>query len=576
MELSGTINRSITLSGSMIARGLDGRGIVSIAKTGTSGLVDTYTITYTDETTSTFTVTNGANGQITATSFAEEFSSSKAYAAGDYVVYSGQLYQFTTAHAAGAWNASHATAVQIADQVSELKSALQDKVGIAAKRDLTLYDNVSGTIPTTNFANTRRWFFNHVFANGETIESITFKNYRATAQTITFEIWTKDGNVLTKVKTIEQAVNSQSIYTTEINYQGDSKFMLSFVQTTGTICYDSASGTHMIVSADVSTATDSLNYSGLSAFPNLYPCVSIAVTSQWRDNIVFVGDGQKYTEIQDAIEAITDDSTEKPYTIFVMPRGTAYNQFSMIRKLTDSYPWSNIKPRHISIIGLDRAHCVVQSDSGDYLSPCAELMTNGVIKNLSFKMTHTAQTSTATKGGYCAHIDCRTLNDVGYDMTIEDCVFENDTGPCLGIGIHANCHLRLCRCKMTTTLNSAYVPHDGYRNLSAYGVVFCHTSTLADAQNQRIDIANCIGECKEGDKSLWIATAGSYDSSTASFTYELINNVFYNDSTGTPAYSIATNITASPMNFGNNIPSATLLGMQNTSNLSADEIYPDD
>lgn len=126
MELSGTINRSVTLSGSMIARGLDGRGIVSIAKTGTSGLVDTYTITYTDATTSTFTVTNGANGQITATSFAEEFSSSKAYAVGDYVVYSGQLYQFTTAHAAGAWNASHATAVQIADQVSELKSAIGD------------------------------------------------------------------------------------------------------------------------------------------------------------------------------------------------------------------------------------------------------------------------------------------------------------------------------------------------------------------------------------------------------------------------------------------------------------------
>ena len=128
MELSGTINRSRTLSGSMIARGLDGRGIVSIAKTGTSGLVDTYTITYTDATTSTFTVTNGANGQITATSFAEEFSSSKAYAAGDYVVYSGQLYQFTTAHAAGAWNASHATAVQIADQVGELKSALYDEI----------------------------------------------------------------------------------------------------------------------------------------------------------------------------------------------------------------------------------------------------------------------------------------------------------------------------------------------------------------------------------------------------------------------------------------------------------------
>lgn len=43
--------------------GSDGRGIVSVEKNGTSGKVDTYTITYTDETTSTFTVTNGTNGQ---------------------------------------------------------------------------------------------------------------------------------------------------------------------------------------------------------------------------------------------------------------------------------------------------------------------------------------------------------------------------------------------------------------------------------------------------------------------------------------------------------------------------------
>ena len=38
------------------------KGIVSIAKTGTSGLIDTYTITFTDGTTSTFTVTNGDDG----------------------------------------------------------------------------------------------------------------------------------------------------------------------------------------------------------------------------------------------------------------------------------------------------------------------------------------------------------------------------------------------------------------------------------------------------------------------------------------------------------------------------------
>ena len=42
--------------------GEDGNGIVSIEKTSTSGLVDTYTITYTDGNTDTFDVTNGAEG----------------------------------------------------------------------------------------------------------------------------------------------------------------------------------------------------------------------------------------------------------------------------------------------------------------------------------------------------------------------------------------------------------------------------------------------------------------------------------------------------------------------------------
>ena len=40
--------------------GRDGKGISSVLKTGTSGLVDTYTITFTDSATTTFTVTNGS------------------------------------------------------------------------------------------------------------------------------------------------------------------------------------------------------------------------------------------------------------------------------------------------------------------------------------------------------------------------------------------------------------------------------------------------------------------------------------------------------------------------------------
>lgn len=51
-----------SLVGPQGEQGIDGRGIASISKTGTSGLVDAYTITYDDGDTDTFTVTNGKDG----------------------------------------------------------------------------------------------------------------------------------------------------------------------------------------------------------------------------------------------------------------------------------------------------------------------------------------------------------------------------------------------------------------------------------------------------------------------------------------------------------------------------------
>ena len=58
-------------------KGSDGKGIQNITKTGTSGLIDTYTITYTDGSTSTFTVTNGTSGADIVTSWETTLSDSK-------------------------------------------------------------------------------------------------------------------------------------------------------------------------------------------------------------------------------------------------------------------------------------------------------------------------------------------------------------------------------------------------------------------------------------------------------------------------------------------------------------------
>ena len=53
----------------MLIKGADGKGITNIEKTGEEGLSDIYTITYSDGTKTTFTVTNGASGGMSAQIF---------------------------------------------------------------------------------------------------------------------------------------------------------------------------------------------------------------------------------------------------------------------------------------------------------------------------------------------------------------------------------------------------------------------------------------------------------------------------------------------------------------------------
>lgn len=62
LTINFTDNTSTTTD---VVRGAAGVGIQSIAKTATSGNIDTYTITYTDNNTSTFTVTNGITPSLT-------------------------------------------------------------------------------------------------------------------------------------------------------------------------------------------------------------------------------------------------------------------------------------------------------------------------------------------------------------------------------------------------------------------------------------------------------------------------------------------------------------------------------
>lgn len=61
-SLTGTMVITLADNSTTTVNIQNGKGISSIAKTGTAGLVDTYTISYNDGTTTTFSVTNGAKG----------------------------------------------------------------------------------------------------------------------------------------------------------------------------------------------------------------------------------------------------------------------------------------------------------------------------------------------------------------------------------------------------------------------------------------------------------------------------------------------------------------------------------
>lgn len=111
-------------------KGKDGRGIASISKTGTTGSVDTYTIRYTDNTTSTYTVKNSdgisLQRQIVPSAAVESSAkASQAYEAGDYVVVNGVLRKVKSAIAKGnTISDSNSTATTVTGELATIRNSV--------------------------------------------------------------------------------------------------------------------------------------------------------------------------------------------------------------------------------------------------------------------------------------------------------------------------------------------------------------------------------------------------------------------------------------------------------------------
>lgn len=111
-------------------KGKDGRGISKIIKTASTGAVDTYTITYTDNTTSTFTINNADNislqRQIVPSAAVESSTTaSQAYTAGDYVVVGGVLRKVKSSIAKGATiGNSNSTATTVTGEIETVRDSV--------------------------------------------------------------------------------------------------------------------------------------------------------------------------------------------------------------------------------------------------------------------------------------------------------------------------------------------------------------------------------------------------------------------------------------------------------------------
>ncbi|UVX33598.1 MAG: hypothetical protein [Bacteriophage sp.] len=111
-------------------KGKDGRGISKIIKTSSTGTVDTYTITYTDSTTSTFTINNADNislqRQIVPSAAVESSTTaSQAYTAGDYVVVGGVLRKVKSSIAKGSTiGDSNSTSTTVTGEIETVRDSV--------------------------------------------------------------------------------------------------------------------------------------------------------------------------------------------------------------------------------------------------------------------------------------------------------------------------------------------------------------------------------------------------------------------------------------------------------------------
>lgn len=358
--------------------------------------------------------------------------------------------------------------------------------------------------------------------------------------TIKIELFSKSGSTLTKYyEKTEKSI--LGINTIELNTDITEETMIS-ISRSGYALVKYKQGN--VANCYYSTSTD--NTLDINSMPCFSFLLSMKVYYSDLDNnnnsnnsnnlslsniITVDKNNGDFTNIQDAINSITDDSEDNPYTIYV-GQGT-FPRFSMRSSVTGIS-----RMRYISIIGLNKYSSIIKDTTGNYVTGSCDIWTKGIIENLTIEMSHENEVwESDTRKAYALHFDFGQC-----DTEVRNCILISHQAPAVGIGMYQDTTIKFKDCELYS-----YTTKD-YGKLVDYGAIFSHSNTDNDITNQNIILENCKVVSQNGDKSAWFSKLGN----GGEMIVESINTMYYSHKEGIGA-KVINNATLSPYSYGNNV-----------------------
>lgn len=414
-------------------------------------------------------------------------------------------------------------------------------------------DELTGKTTASQTSLTRRWFYMKQIPKGSKINTVKFNRPVAISNNSKVEVWEYDGTNYTLVKSIELTNKTTGVKTITINYVTQNPAVIAFngdgcaiYTTTNTYTYIGPANDLTSTTYTPDKITKYMGSSSLILQIDLFDIANYVNVNikKVRSNIITVGIGCDYSNLQDAIENC-NDSAANPVTIRLMPKATPYARFSMVEK--DGAEIPGFPKRYISIIGTDPYRCVVQDDTGNYHTPPAEVRTDGVIYGIGFIATHdnpTPDDCGSNHKSYAMHIDFGAC-----DLKLEWCRFISYQAPGIGMGLAQDMKVKIKNCDI-----ESYATAD-YGGLVNFGGLFVHSQDAADITGQILILDNCRVFSQNGDKAAWFSHMSS---GTSSWKITSYNSMFYGATCGkvvsiTKEADVAELPTITADSYGNNV-----------------------